>query len=53
MAREQAILSQLDTSARRGVRPERAQAALAGVADLEQSLAELEAQLAEATRDAG
>jgi octaprenyl-diphosphate synthase len=53
MASEQVILSQLDESSKRGVRPERARAALAGVAGLEQSLRALEAQLEEATRDAG
>ncbi|ABC80154.1 polyprenyl synthetase family protein [Anaeromyxobacter dehalogenans] len=51
-AQEQAILSQLDASAQRGVRPERAQAALAGVPSLPESLLELEAQLTRATEDA-
>ena len=52
MAREQAILAQLDESAKRGVRPERAQAALADVPNLAESLAELELQLRAATSDA-
>jgi octaprenyl-diphosphate synthase len=52
MAKEQAILSQLDTSAKRGVRPERAQAALADVPALPESLFELETQLTRATDDA-
>jgi octaprenyl-diphosphate synthase len=52
MAREQAVLSQLDTSAKRGVRPERAQAALADVPTLPESLLELELQLTRATDDA-
>ncbi|HTN51733.1 MAG TPA: polyprenyl synthetase family protein [Anaeromyxobacter sp.] len=53
MAKEEAvILSQLDASARRGDRPERAQAALADVPTLPESLLELERQLTEATRDA-
>jgi len=52
MPSEQVILSQLDESSKRGVRPERARAALAGVADLEPTLRALEAQLEEATRDA-
>src|SRR5512142_2168392 len=52
MASEQVILSQLDESSKRGVRPERARAALAGVLDLEGSLVELELQLERATRDA-
>jgi octaprenyl-diphosphate synthase len=52
MASEQVILSQLDETSKRGVRPERAQAALAGIADLDASLAELEVQLEQATRDA-
>jgi octaprenyl-diphosphate synthase len=53
MPTEETILSQLDESSQRGVRPERARAALAGVADLEPSLLALESQLEEATRDAG
>lgn len=52
MAKEQAILSQLDASASRGVRPERAQAALADVPSLSESLLELERQLTRATDDA-
>ncbi|HET6411730.1 MAG TPA: polyprenyl synthetase family protein [Anaeromyxobacter sp.] len=52
MPREQLILSQLDESSKQGVRPERAQAALSGVSDLEESLSELERQLEEATHDA-
>jgi len=52
MAREQAILSQLDASAERGVRPERAKAALADVPSLPESLFALEEQLTRATEDA-
>jgi octaprenyl-diphosphate synthase len=52
MASEQGILSQLDASAERGVRPERARAALADVPTLPESLAELERQLTDATTDA-
>lgn len=52
MGSEQAILSQLDQSANRGVRPERAQAALADVPHLPENLAELERQLTRATEDA-
>ena len=52
MAREQAVLSQLDSSAKRGVRPERAQAALADVPCLSETLIELEAQLSRAIDDA-
>jgi len=52
MASEQEILSQLEHTSQRGPRPERARAALAGIADLEESLLELEAQLEQATRDA-
>jgi octaprenyl-diphosphate synthase len=52
MPSEQVILSQLDESSKRGAQPDRARAALAGVAELEESLRSLEAQLAEATRDA-
>ncbi|WP_242342122.1 polyprenyl synthetase family protein [Anaeromyxobacter terrae] len=51
-ASEQAILSQLDASAQRGVRPERAQAALADVPALPESLVALEEQLTRATEDA-
>ncbi len=42
MSREQAILSQLDASAVRGVRPEKAQAALQEVPNLADELAALE-----------
>jgi len=52
MAKEQAILSQLDASAQRGVRPERAQAALADVPALPESLLALESELTRATADA-
>jgi octaprenyl-diphosphate synthase len=52
MGSEQAILTQLDESARRGVRPERAQAARADVPRLAESLAALEQQLTIATEDA-
>jgi octaprenyl-diphosphate synthase len=52
MAKEQAILAQLDASAQRGVRPERAQAALADVPALPETLLELETQLTRATEDA-
>jgi len=52
MGSEQVILSQLDASANRGVRPERAQAALAEVPTLPETLAALEVQLREATADA-
>ncbi|BDG03092.1 polyprenyl synthetase family protein [Anaeromyxobacter oryzae] len=52
MAKEQAILAQLDASAQRGVRPERAQAALADVPALPETLLELETQLTRATVDA-
>ncbi|HSN93147.1 MAG TPA: polyprenyl synthetase family protein [Anaeromyxobacteraceae bacterium] len=52
MASEQGILSQLDASADRGVRPERARAALAEVPALPESLAALERQLSQATADA-
>jgi octaprenyl-diphosphate synthase len=52
MSREQAILQQLDASAERGVRPERARAALADVPRLPESLMELEQQLTRATEDA-
>src|SRR5512142_2977400 len=53
MASEQVILSQLDESSKRGVRPDRARSALAGVAELEQTLRALEAELEAATGDAG
>ena len=52
MANDEAILAQLDASANRGDRPERAQAALAGIPSLPESLLELEAQLTRATDDA-
>jgi octaprenyl-diphosphate synthase len=52
MASDQEIISQLTASAERGVRPERAQAALAEVPDLAETLAALEQQLTEATDDA-
>jgi octaprenyl-diphosphate synthase len=52
MASEQSILSQLGASAERGVRPERAQAALADVPRLPETLLELERELTRATEDA-
>jgi octaprenyl-diphosphate synthase len=52
MASEQTILSQLSQSAERGVRPERAQAALAEVPRLPETLAALERDLVLATGDA-
>jgi octaprenyl-diphosphate synthase len=52
MSREQAVLSQLDASAVRGVRPEKAQAALQEVPRLAEELSALEAQLTRATEDA-
>ena len=52
MASEQTILSQLSATAERGVRPERAQAALADVPRLGEALAELEQQLTSSTADA-
>ncbi|HET6436680.1 MAG TPA: polyprenyl synthetase family protein [Anaeromyxobacter sp.] len=52
MPSEQAILSHLDESSKRGDRPERAQAALSGVADLEQQMLDLEVKLEQATLDA-
>ena len=52
MAQDQAILAQLDETAGRGVRPERAKAALAGVPSLPESLFALEAELTRATEDA-
>ncbi len=52
MATEQTILSQLSAAADRGLRPERAQAALAEVPRLPETLAELEARLAGSTADA-
>ena len=50
--KDQAILAQLDLTAERGVRPERAKAALADVPALPESLLALEAQLTAATEDA-
>ncbi len=52
MARDKAILAQLDATAERGVRPERARAALADVPSLPESLFALEEQLTRATHDA-
>src|SRR5512138_1513098 len=52
MAKDQAILAQLDATAERGVRPERAKAALADVPTLPESLFALEEQLTRATEDA-
>ncbi|HEX8908205.1 MAG TPA: polyprenyl synthetase family protein [Anaeromyxobacteraceae bacterium] len=52
MSREQAILSQLDASAGRGIRPEKAQAALQEVPTLALELSSLEAELTRATEDA-
>ncbi len=52
MARDEAILSQLDASAERGDRPARARAALADVPSLPETLAALEERLTSATRDA-
>src|SRR5512141_1965476 len=52
MSREQAVLSQLDASAVRGVRPEKAQAALQEVPQLAQELSALEDRLRLATEDA-
>lgn len=52
MAKDQAILAQLDATAERGVRPERARAALANIPKLPESLFELEDQLTRATADA-
>lgn len=52
MSREQAILSQLDASAGRGVRPEKAQLALQEVPSLALELSSLEAELTRATEDA-
>jgi octaprenyl-diphosphate synthase len=50
--RDQAILAQLDATAERGLRPERAKAALAEVPTLPETLLDLEAQLTAATADA-
>ena len=52
MSREQAVLSQLDASAGRGVRPEKAQTALQEVPSLASELTSLEAELSRATEDA-
>jgi octaprenyl-diphosphate synthase len=52
MANDEVILSQLGASAPRGVRPEKAQAALAQVPRLPEELAGLERQLSAATEDA-
>jgi octaprenyl-diphosphate synthase len=52
MAKDQAILAQLDATAERGLRPERAKAALADVPALPESLIALEEQLTQATDDA-
>jgi octaprenyl-diphosphate synthase len=52
MANDEVILAQLGAAAPRGVRPEKAQAALAQVPGLPGELAGLERQLQEATRDA-
>ena len=52
MSREQAILSQLDASAARGLRPEKAQAALQEVPRLALELSSLEEELTRATEDA-
>ncbi len=52
MGKDQAILQQLDESALRGVRPEKAQAALSQVPRLFEELALLEGELARATVDA-
>src|SRR5919202_1609600 len=52
MSQDQAVLSQLDASALRGVRPEKAQAALQEVPNLAAELSLLEAELTRATEDA-
>jgi octaprenyl-diphosphate synthase len=52
MSKDQAILAQLDATAERGLRPERAKAALADVPDLPENLFALEEQLTRATDDA-
>ena len=52
MSREQAVLSQLDASAVRGDRPEKAQAALQEVPLLAGELSSLEQELTRATEDA-
>jgi octaprenyl-diphosphate synthase len=52
MTLDHAVLSQLDASAVRGVRPEKAQAALQEVPNLAAELGSLEAELTRATEDA-
>src|SRR5919204_3870838 len=52
MSQDQAVLSQLDASAVRGVRPEKAQAALQEVPNLATELSSLESELTRATDDA-
>jgi octaprenyl-diphosphate synthase len=52
MSREQALLAQLDASALRGDRPEKAQAALQEVPRLADELSALEVELTRATEDA-
>jgi octaprenyl-diphosphate synthase len=52
MVNEQTVLKQLDDSATRGVRPERAQVALQEVPRLNEELLQLEEQLTRATADA-
>jgi octaprenyl-diphosphate synthase len=52
MANDEVILAQLGAAAPRGVRPEKAQAALAQVPRLPEELVELERQLTAATEDA-
>ncbi len=52
MSKDHAILAQLDATAERGVRPERAKAALADVPTLPETLFALEEQLSRATEDA-
>ncbi len=52
MANDQAIVEQLSATAERGVRPERAQAALAQVPRLAEELGALERELVRATEDA-
>ncbi len=52
MATDQAIVEQLTATAERGVRPERAQAALSQVPRLAEELAALEGELTRATEDA-
>jgi octaprenyl-diphosphate synthase len=52
MASDRETVRQLEATAERGVRPERAQAALAGVPELFETLGALEQELTHATRDA-